>query len=107
MCDNLSAIQLDHAMSESLLIDEPISTVGGAADSFANYKQRILDCINTAKLVYKQIKPKPEKLKKSLFAAELEQDYEVEVAEEKKKVKLADDIDKLQRLLSKTLSVCI
>ena len=41
------------------------------------------------------MKPKPEKLKQSLFAAELEQDFEITAQEVKKKARLTDDVEKL------------
>lgn len=77
-------------MSESLLIDDQSSVAGD--ENLSTYQKRIQDCISTAKLVYKQLKPKPEKLKQSLFAAELEKDFEIELQEAKRKVKLADDV---------------
>ncbi len=42
--------------------------------------------------MYKQLKPKPEKLKQSLFAAELEQDFEMAVLESKKKNQYSDNL---------------
>lgn len=103
--DNLSQIQLEKVISESMLIDEPCGIVGGETPN--TEQQRIEACIETARLVYKQLKPKPEKLKQSLFAAELEQDFEIGVQETKKKIQLADNIEKLQHILSKTLNLCI
>jgi hypothetical protein len=88
-----------------MLIDEP-SNVGGGETPNTEQK-KIQDCIETARLVYKQLKPKPEKLKQSLFAAELEQDFEITAQEVKKKTRLTDDVEKLQHILSKTLKLCI
>lgn len=44
-------------------------------EDFAMYQKKVEECVQVAKLIYKQIKPKPIKLKKSIFAAELEEDF--------------------------------
>lgn len=80
-------------MTESMLIEDR-SDVGGG-ESINTDQKKIQECIETARLVYKQLKPKPEKLKQSLFAAELEQDFEMGVQEVKKKTLFKGDVEKL------------
>ena len=77
-------------MTESMLIEDR-SDVGGEN----NDQKKIQGCIESARLVYKQLKPKPEKLKQSLFAAELEQDFEMGVQEVKRKTQFKGDVEKL------------
>ena len=80
-------------MTESMLIEDR-SEVGGGESNNTDQK-KIQGCMETARLVYKQLKPKPEKLKQSLFAAELEQDFEMGVQEVKRKTQLKGDVEKL------------